>query len=763
MSSEHEPQAPPATLSEPEYRFDGRDKVTGTARYAADAARPGMLWAAFRRSDVPHARLVRVDTDPARAMPGVRAVLTGDDLGGVLFGRMLLDQPVLASDRVLFVGERIAAVAADTRALAEEAARRIEVEYEELRPILSPEDALAPDAPLLHPEASAYVYLGGKRPQMPHPNIQGRRAVALHTDELAERFRSAPHVFEHTFTTPRQHQGYIEPHACLVWLDEDEVVHVITTNKTPFLLREQMAATLGLPQERIDVDADVIGGDFGGKGYSPDEYACYYLARASRRPVKAVMSYVDELAAASPRHAATMRLRTAVDDDGRFLAHEARLIFDGGAYAAAKPVPTLSLGGGIKTMAPYRIPASAIEQLVVYTNSTPGGHMRAPGEVQALFAGESHVDMIARELGIDPIELRLRNVTRNGELGATGVHARETRGADVLEALREHSNWANPLPPRRGRGVAIGVRHVGVGEIGLRVRFDAQGRITVLTGMPDQGGGVHTVIQRVLAVSASVALDRVLVRRASTAEAPADTGVGASRSTHVGSQAAARAGRALKEALEAAAFRTLGESAEPLELVDDWLVAADGAVRMPLTSAAAALVGSAGEILVEARYDSDLPADGHPDDFNYAGYVAEVEVDIETGAVRVLGVTLAADVGTIVNPISHQGQLTGGFAFGIGAALLEDLVVEGGRVQTLNLGDYKLPTTMDMPPLRTVLLPTRVGPGAFGAKMAGEVANTAVAPAIANAIHDAVGVRLHRLPLTAERIHAALRRAAATG
>ena len=311
-------------------------------------------------------------------------------------------------------------------------------------------------------------------------------------------------------------------------------------NKTPFQLREQMAAAIGVPAEQIDVDAGVIGGDFGGKGYSPDEYACYYLARATGRPVKAVMSYVDELAAGSTRHAATMRLRTAVDDDGRFLAHEARLIFDGGRMRPQSRSPRWPSEVASRRW-PRTDPASSIEQLVVYTNSTPGGHMRAPGEVQALFAGESHVDMIARELGMDPIELRLRNVTRDGEVSATGLRARETRAGEVLEALREHSGWSGQLPAGRGRGVAIGVRHVGVGEIGLRVRFDGQGRVTVLTGMPDQGGGVHTVIQRILAASG---LDRHRASRrapASTADAPSDTGVGASRSTHVASQAAARA------------------------------------------------------------------------------------------------------------------------------------------------------------------------------------------------------------------------------
>ncbi len=748
---------PPPALSEPEYRVEGRDKVTGSAAYAADVSRPGMLWAAFRRSELPHARVVRVDTSAARALPGVHAVLTGAELGTVRFGRRLLDQPVLAADRVRFVGERVAAVAADSRELAEEAARLIDVEYEELPAVLSPDEALAADASVLHPEADRYVYLGGERPPVPHPNVQGRKVVALRPEELAERFRSAPHVFEHTFTTPRQHHGYIEPHACLVWVDGDGTVHVVTTNKAPFSLRSQMAAAIDMPAERIDVDAGVIGGDFGGKGYSPDEYACYYLARATDRPVKAVMSYVDELAAANPRHAATIRLRTAVDDEGCFLAHEGRVVFDGGAYAAAKPLPPLILAGGVQTMAAYRIPASSIEVLTVYTNTAPGGHMRAPGEVQALFAGESHVDIIARELRIDPIELRLRNVGRDGEVGATGSRPREARGRELLEALRDSSRWGSPLPEGRGRGIAIGLRHVGGGKIGLRVRFDRQGRVEVLTGIPDQGGGAHTVIQRVLAGVASVAPERVVVRRASTAEAPFDPGVGGSRTTHLASQAAARAGRALKHALESAASSTLGESTEQIELVDDWLVGGDGSNRVSLDEAASVLVGDAGEIAVEGLYEAAAHGDDEPGDYDFGGYVAEVEVDPQTGEVRVLAVTLAADVGTIVNPIAHQGQLAGGFVFGLGGALFEELATEGGRVETLNLGDYKLPTAMDVPPLRTVLLPTRIGPGAFGAKMAGELSNAAVAPAIANAIDDAVGVRLFSLPLTAERIHADLR------
>jgi CO/xanthine dehydrogenase Mo-binding subunit len=747
----------PAAFGEREWRIEGRAKVTGAARYAADQVRPGMLWTAYRRSDMAHGRILGIDTAAARAVPGVHAVLTADDIGSARFGRRLLDQPVLAAGRVRFVGERIAAVAAETREAAEAAAQLVDVEYDELPAVLSIDEALAGDAPALHPEAAEYVYLGGDRPPVPHPNIQGRRVVAHRSNELEARFEAAAHVFEHTFRTPRQHHGYIEPHACLVWIEPSGRIHVVTTNKAPFSLRNQMASALGIAAEQLDVDAGYIGGDFGGKGYSPDEYACYFLARATGRPVKSVMSYTEELAAANPRHGARIELRTAVDGEGCFLAHEARVLLDGGAYASAKPIPDLVLSGGSQTLAAYRIPSVAVEVTTVYTNLAPAGHMRAPGEVQALFAGESHVDLIARALAIDPIELRCRNLVGPGEVGATGDRPREPRGEELLDRLRSESGWGRPLAPGRGRGMAIGLRHVAGGKIGLPVRFAADGTITVVTGIPDQGGGAHTVIQRVLAATASVAPERIRIERRSTAEAPFDPGVGGSRMTHLASQAAARAGVALKRAIEEAAHRTLGESTERIELVDDWLVGEEGRNRAALGDVAATVVGASGGIEVDGRFEAAAHGPDEAGDYDYGAYAVEVEVDRETGEIRLTEALLVADVGTIINPVAHQGQLVGGFAFGIGGAMLEELSIdEGGRVTTLNLGEYKLPTSMDVPRLRTALLSTSVGPGAFGAKMAGELSNAAVAPAIANAIEDAVGVRLYELPLSAERVRRGL-------
>lgn len=743
-------------FGEPEVRVEGLLKATGAARYAADISLPAMLCAAFLASSFPHARIRSLDVGAAREVPGVHAVLTGRDIGEVLFGRRLLDRPVLAVDRVRFAGERVAAVAAESREAAEEAVERIRVEYEELPAVLTPDQALAPGAVILHPDRDQYRYLGDRRPPVPHPNVQGHHVVTKGGTDIERALAAADRVFEHVFTTPRQHQGYIEPHATLVWIDDQDVVHVITCNKSPFALRGQMSAVLGLPPERLDIDSGFIGGDFGGKGDAVDEYACYFLARRTGRPVKAVASYADELAAGNPRHEATMRLRTGVGRDGRFVAHDARVVFNGGAYAGAKPLPHLVLAGGTSTLAAYRVPDVHIEVTTVYTNTVPGGHMRSPGEVQALFAGESHVDMIADELGIDRIEFRLRNAVRSGDTGLGGQRFREARAVPVLEALREASGWTSwSRRPQTGRGIALGVRHVGGGKMSVRLRAGRDGRIEVLTGLPDQGGGAQTVIQRVAAATLSVASARVFVTRGSTRRAPADPGVGASRVTHLASRATQAGAERLKCLLEAVATEKLG-GGRPLRLDHDRFIGDGDAVPFERVTEQIAAAG----IEAEGTYDASAHGPGEPGDFDFAACLVEVSVDPATGQPTVHDAVIVADVGTIINPVAHRGQLAGGFVFGLGAALMEELRVEDGIVTSSTLGEMKLPTSPDCPPLRIVHVPTRIGPGAFGAKMAGELTNALVAPAVANAVADAAGARITSLPLTAEKIHSALRQGA---
>jgi CO/xanthine dehydrogenase Mo-binding subunit len=747
-----------AVLDRPERRDDGPAKVTGATRYAGDRKLAGALWAAFLGSPVAHGRIRAIDTTAARAVPGVRAVLTGADAEGIRHGRRLQDAPILAWDRVRFVGDRIAAVAADSREAADAAVAAISLDIEELEPVFDLDAALAPDAPVLHPEAETYVYLAGTRPPVDHPNIQGSMRRRRGADDIEAIFAGAARVFEHEFTTPRQHHGYVEPHATLVWIDESGVAHIVTTNKTPFGLRNQMAKALGLPADRFDVDAGAIGGDFGGKGYSIDEYACFLLARATGRPVRAVTSSADELASVNVRHAARIRLRSAVDADGRLIAHAADVRFDGGAYAAAKPLPHLALAGGVATLSAYRIPNVRIDVRTIYTNTVPGGHMRSPGEVQALFAGESHLDAIARALGEDPLAFRLRNVVRPGEVGALGEPFREARGHEVLERVRIEADWDRPRPAGHGRGVALGVRHVGSGATTLQLRLSADGSVEVVTGMPDVGGGQSTVIRRVFALVAGIDESRIRVTRRSTATAPTDPGIGGSRVTHIGSRAAEVLAVTLREWIDERLPRAVPDVPSSAELRDDALVdRADGRRIIGFGELAERLVPVDEPVELSAEFDGGTHGPDEPGDNGFAACAVEVAVDRETGVITIEDALLVADVGTIINPVAHAGQLEGGFAFGVGTALMEELPVEDGVVVGRSLGEVRLPTVRDVPPLRMVLLPTTVGPGAFGAKMAGELFNAPIAPAIANAVADAVGVRITELPLTPERILAALR------
>ena len=748
------------TLARPERRIDGPGKVTGETRFAGDRTMPGALWAAFLTSQVPHGRIRSVDTTAAAALPGVQAILTGDDVRDVRFGRQLLDRPVLAWDRVRFVGDRIAAVAADSLEAAEAAVSAIDADVEELEPILDIDAALRQGAPALHPDASGYRYLAGTRPPVPHPNVQGQVVVRRGEDDLDAVFARAARVFEHEFRTPRQHHGYIEPHATLVWLDDDGVAHVVTTNKQPHRLRAQMVAALGLPPDRIDVDAGAIGGDFGGKGYSIDEYACYFLARATGRPVRSVTRYADELAALNVRHAARIRLRSAVDADGRLLALDADLLLDGGAYASAKPMPHLTPAVSTSILQAYRIPNVRVRVRTVYTNTVPAGHMRAPGEVQALFAGESHLDAIARELGHDPLEFRLRNVVRDGEANMLGERFREARGAEVLEAVRGALDWDRALPPGRGRGVALGVHHVGaaIGALNLLLRLSADGRVEVITGLADQGSGQATVIRRVLAAAASIDEDRISVVRRTAARAPLDPGIGGSWATHMASRAAEQLGRRLRDWVDERLPRALPDAPARAELRDDALVdPATGRVLLGFDEVARRLVPADEPAELSAAYDPGVHGPGEAGDNNFAACAVELSVDPETGTIAIHDAVLAVDVGTIINPVAHAGQIDGGFAFGVGAALMEELPVEDGIVVGRSLGEVRLPAIRDVPVPRHVLLPTSVGPGAFGAKAAGELSNAPVAPAIANAVADATGIRPTELPLTPERILAALR------
>ena len=703
----------------PERRIDGEAKTTGAAKYTADLNVPGALQVAFVRSPYPHARIVSVDTSRARALDGVRAVLTGEDVRGQRLGRRLQDWPLLCWDRVLFVGDRVAAVAADTREIAEEATRQISVAYEELPAVLDLDDALRPDAPVLHPDAATYRFLEGRgeRPAVPHPNHQGHVTESHGVVDAA--FATAARIFEHEFATPRVHQAALEPRAAIVWLEQGRV-RVVSTNKAPFNLRDQMAASLGLAKERIVVDNGTIGGDFGGKGLSTDEFVLYHLAKATGRAVRAVTRFADELTTTNPRHSSRIRLRTGVDAEGRIVAHESHALFDGGAYAAGKPTVRLLVEGGVQTLEGYRVPASRHEAATVYTNNVPGGHMRAPGQPQNVFASESHLDLIARELGVTPIEFRRRNVARVGDPTTVGEPWQGPDLGALLDRAAAEIGADKARTAGRGIGFALGIRHVGRGSTTISLQLERDGTIEARTGVGDQGGGQHTLIQRIVAATLAVDPLTVRVRRLST-EGPQDPGIGGSRVTPVHGGAALAAARALKEKLGG---RSVAEVAGGL--------------------------GPGRALEASAKFDATAA------DHGACAHAIEVAVDAETGMVRVLKAVLAVDVGQVINPVGLRGQLEGGFVYGLGMALTEDLALEDGRVRAANLGDYKLLTIADVPPLKIVHLSDRHGVGPYGARSAGELVNPGVPAAVANAVHDASGARVHTLPVTAERVWRAM-------
>ncbi|MBI4171285.1 MAG: xanthine dehydrogenase family protein molybdopterin-binding subunit [Actinobacteria bacterium] len=714
----------PRILERAERRIEGRDKVTGRARYAADVRVEGALQVAFLRGPLPHARITSVDPARALAMPGVRAVITGADVRPARLGRRLQDWPVLAWDRVRFVGDRVAAVAAETVAQAEAAAAAIEVGYEELPAVFDPEAALAPDAPILHADAAAYRYLKGTREPVPHPNVQG--VSRYEHGDVEAGFAAAAHVFEHAFDVARVFPGALEPRASVVWLAGD-TINVVSTNKSPFALRDHMASGLDVPAERIVIDAGYIGGDFGGKGLSIDEYALTFLARITGRPVRTVTRYLDEMRATTTRNGGRIVLRTGVDASGRIVAHEGRVVLNGGAYAAGQPNVRLVPAEATMTLAGYRVPNARVEAMTVYTNVVPGGNARAPGQPQASFAGESHIDLIARALRIDPLELRLRNAIRPGDEDLRGHRWERSMMVPVIETLRREARWGTPLPPGRGRGMAIGARQSpgGVLSSSVLVGVTPGAEVEVVTSISDQGGGAHTMLQRIVAAELAVPIDRVVVRRGTTADTPPEAGVGGSRVTPVVGGAALAGARALRDRLAAIA--------PGLPLLEQIERAARG-----------------GGAQVRGTHQH---APGMHSTYAYA---VEVEVDRETGEVHLRDCVLVADIGTVINPLALRGQLVGGFAQGLGQALMEEMRIEDGVVTNAGLGDYKMPTIADVPSVRVVLLTDDKGDGPFGAKSVGELTNPAVAPALANAIEDAVGVRVRSLPLTAEKVRAAI-------
>ena len=724
-------------------RGEGPDKVSGKAIYAADISQPGMLWGRVLRSPYPYARIVSIDKSQAEALPGVHAVVTGQDIPDTKIGRRMVDMPILARDVVRFVGEKVAAVAADDKDAADEALLLIDVVYEELTPVYDAEEAMGVDAPDLHPDMESYRGF----PQPPSGIKNAFAHITWEKGDIKQGFKESDLIFEHTFNAQLMHQAYIEPHACLVSADPaGKGVQIWANNKDPYMLRDQLAHTWSVPAESIVLYPSTIGGDFGGKGSFMDVPLCYYLSKASGRPVKMVMDYIQELMAGNPRHPAVMTIKTGVMKDGTIKARQARAVFDSGAYGAFKP--TVYLRGADHLCGVYKVPHAKIDSYTVYTNNVPRGHMRSPAKPQVVFAVESHMDMIAQELGMDAYQFRLKNVMREGDSSPIGHHWQQIKALETLEAAAKAAGSDQQLPPNTGRGMAMTDLVQGTGQFAAKISLSEDGDPQLHMAFWDTGTGSHTVLRQMVAEELTLDTEDVQIVLESTAKMPYSSGSGGSRVMHTAGRAVVNAAIELRGKLVEAASPLLDAPEDQVSMQNGRLVAAGRSVTIAEVVARTGGASLTGEAILISEM---------PELTSFCTQIAEVHVDPETGEITVNRFITAHDIGAILNPLNHQGQVEGGMIQGLGYALMEELELEDGHISTLSFGDYKIPTSADVPVLETVLIEGDAGPAPYESKGIGESSNIPVAGAIANAVFDAVGVRITDLPVTADKVLAGLR------
>jgi CO/xanthine dehydrogenase Mo-binding subunit len=734
-------------LNKPVPRIEGADKVSGKMRYAADIPVPAALSAKILRASLPHARILGIDSSKAAKLPGVRAIIVGADVAGVMVGLRMKDMPLLAQDRVRYVGEPVAAVAADNDEIAEEALGLIDVQYEELPFVTDPVEAIRPGAPLLHENPAQYKNAPERDTELPNVQSYGKWS----NGDLEAGFQKAARIFEHTFRTPLGFHGYIEPQACTVKINDDNRVEIWASNKAPFTLRARLARDLGLDEANIKVHILPVGGDFGGKTSVVEAPVCYFLAKKTGKPVRMVLDYSEELTAVSHRHPAVITLRSGVDSDGRLCAMQVRAVFSGGGYAALKANAEVTVQGPRRAASYYRIPAIQVETICAYTNQVPCTQTRTPGSPQTTFAVESHIDIIARELGMDPVTFRMKNLLNDGDPTPFGQKLKGVVVKHVLQKALDAAAWKKPKGKNIGRGVAVYERPSGAGKSSAAISIEQDGSVNVNLGVPDVGPGIHTVVQQIVSEVLNLPRERVKIVVADTDTSPYDSGTGGSKSTNSVGTAAYQAVNELKGRLLALAATKLGCPTEQIQAVNG-RYSAPGRKAMPFSEIIALAVEQNGGPLTHLSiYEpSRAPIT------SFAAQVAEIEVDPGTGHVKVKKLTTVHDSGTVLNHLSYTGQIDGGVITGLGFALMEDNSLVDGRMLTANLGEFKMATIADVPKLTTVLIEDADGPIPYHGKAIAEIPNVPTAGAIANAIEDAVGVRLYDLPITSEKVYAAL-------
>jgi CO/xanthine dehydrogenase Mo-binding subunit len=738
-------------------RLEARAKVTGRAEYVHNMRVPGMLHGKIFRSTVAHGRILSIDVGAARETEGVYAVVTGEDIRSVIpnpyFGPAFHDQPILALEKVHFVGEPVAVVLSHDPHIADAAVQMIAAEYEELSPVFDEVEAMTSDAivhEVLKPAGTFadLKHLAGRK------NTNVTLDYQLRRGDVEAGFAAADHVFEHTFRTGQVLHVPLESHASLAEPGHDSLI-IHTSSQTPSFVRMEIARLLGWPENRVSVRVPFLGGGFGAKVYVKMEALAAALALIARRPVKIALTMEEQFYTIG-KHATTFRIKSGVTKDGRIIARACDVWWNGGAYADIGP--RVAQKSGFTAAGPYDIEHVRIDSAEVYTNRPPAGALRGFGVPQLVWAYESHTDLIARALGMDAIEFRRKNILRDGRPQATGTIMEDAAIGKVLDRLAERMNWDASFDRgdgkiKRGRGVAIGFKaSISPTASGAIVNVSADGSIVLYSNTIDMGQGSDTGLAQIVAEVLNVPAESVRVVHGNTDVAPYDMGTLGSRSTF-------HMGNAVRLAAEDARSKLAALAAE-VGLPDGTNYAVKELFKKRYGMQAGNVIGVGTYV---PRYASPDPKTGQSDNVTpfwmVGGTGVEVEVDTETGHVSVTRMINVADAGKPINPKICTTQLSGGAIMQLGFTLYEDMVFDAGQVTNASFADYKIPGFRDVPPMESELVTATQETGPFGAKGVGESSTFGVSPAIANAIHDAVGIRLTELPIKPETLLRALRTA----
>ncbi len=726
------------------------DKVTGKAVYGIDLQLPGMLYGKVLRSPHSHARVIRIDTAGAFAVPGVRAVLTASAIKNKPYGIVVEDEQPLAGDRVRYIGDEVAAVAAVDEESAGKALEAIKVDYEPLPAVYDPAEALGEDAVQLHEQYSG--------------NIAWERDLERGDPEQA--FKEADLVVENSFSIPSVHPTYLEPIACVASSDYMDNLTIHTALQSPDVVREIISAALELPLSKVRIIGPVMGGGFGGRVYG--NLKLYLLSSLlslqTGAPVKMQLSREEEFSVGRPMIAAQIKMRMALRKDGTFLAREADIITDNGAYSAQAPWVSKTLSE--RNDALYRIPHIRTRARLAYTNKVPTAQYRAYGNQAANFASESLIDQAAEKLQIDPLQLRLKNCTRAGDVTGHGLQIKSCALAECLEEAATRIGWHN-RKKNRGYGISAGIHASGSLVLNqdfrgasARAVLELDGKVTVFTGEQDYGQGTYGAFSHIAAMVLGLDARQVRIYCRDTLVTPHSQGALANRQTTIGGRAVQLAAEDLKKLIEEAASEMAGQ---PVKMQEGRLETASNrdlkleevARYYHYRTSGLTLNGEGRYVPPPSAYDET----GYGNisvTYSFAAHAAEVEVDRNTGALTVHRIAAVHDSGRIVNPHAARGQVFGGMTQGLGFCCYEGYLFDKGRVANASLADYRVPTAMDVPGMEYSFVETEDPEGPFGAKGLGEVVQVPVPGAIANAVADAAGSRVTELPLTAERIYRAI-------